>query len=168
MTDCRGIRYPGSAALSVRCQGKQSMKHLPKVMLITGTLLLSTTILAEDAEQADAAVEEATQTMVADADSTMIDLGELLDAGALSDDELGSQRAREDIGIDQITINDQDQDGDVTDNVALGNTNGDNLIDGDAFSNSSGFLSTVQNTGNNVLIQNSTIINVSVETPAAD
>ena len=50
----------------------------------------------------------------------------------------------------------------------MGNTNGDNLINGDAFNNANGFLSTVQNTGNNVLIQNSTIINVSVDTPSAE
>ncbi len=87
-------------------------------------------------------------------------------ATILSDDELNAHRAREHIEVDQITINDQTQDGDVTDNVAIANTNGDNLINGDAFTNSSGFMSTVQNTGNNVLIQNSTIINVSIDVPA--
>lgn len=96
----------------------------------------------------------------------LLDLSAFEDVGTLSDEELNTQRAREKIQVEQITVNDQDQDGDVTDNVAMGNTNGDNLINGEAFSNSSGFLSTVQNTGNNVLIQNSTIINVSVETPA--
>lgn len=89
----------------------------------------------------------------------------LTEVAALSDEELGSQRAREDIGVQHITINDQDQGGEVTENVALGNTNGDNVINGDAFTNSSGFLSTVQNTGNNVLIQSSTIINVTVDAP---
>ena len=117
-----------------------------------------------DLEEIAEAVEPA---MPAEADE-VLDLAAFDDGGALSDDELGSQRAREDIGVSLIVINDQEQDGDVTDNVAMGNTNGDNLINGDAFSNSNGFLSTVQNTGNNVLIQNSTIINVSVDTPSTE
>ena len=92
-----------------------------------------------------------------------LEVDELDIVGALSDEELNSHRAREKLEVEQITLNDQNQDGEVTDNVAVGNTNGDNLINGNAFSESSGFLSTVQNTGNNVLIQNSTIINVSVD-----
>ena len=94
---------------------------------------------------------------------TILDLDALDSVGTLTDEELNSHRARENIEVEKITLNDQTQDGDVTDNVAIGNSNGDNLINGDAFSDSSGFLSTVQNTGNNVLIQNSTIINVTVE-----
>lgn len=111
--------------------------------------------IADTKEDSTAPVEEA----------PLLDLATFEDIGTLSDEELNTQRARENIQVEQITLNDQNQDGDVTDNVAVGNTNGDNLINGDAFSDSSGFLSTVQNTGNNVLIQNSTIINVSVETP---
>lgn len=131
-------------------------------------LTLPVTAAAEAPDQeSDEIAAAAEATMSAETDE-VLDLAAFEDAGALSDDELGSQRAREDIGIDLIVINDQEQDGDVTDNVAIGNTNGDNLINGDAFSNSSGFLSTVQNTGNNVLIQNSTIINVSVDTPSTE
>ena len=85
-------------------------------------------------------------------------------SAALSDSELNSQRAKENIEIDQITINDQEQDGNVSDNVAVNNTTGDNTIGADSFTNTTGFISTVQNTGNNVLIQHSTIINVSLDT----
>ena len=99
-------------------------------------------------------------------DGVFLDLAIFEEGGSLSDAELDEKRARENIKVDQITLNDQDQNGDVSENVAIGNTNGDNLIDGNAFSDASGFMSTVQNTGNNVLIQNSTIINVAVETPA--
>ena len=95
---------------------------------------------------------------------TLLDLAVLEESEPLSDEELNTHRARENIEVDQITINDQDQGGNVSDNTAVGNTNGDNLINGDAFSNSSGFLNTVQNTGNNVLIQHSTIINVTMDT----
>ena len=138
------------------------------MIAVAVALTLSATAAADapdqDLEEITAAVEPAISTET----DEVLDLAAFEDTGALSDDELGSQRAREDIGVSLIVINDQEQDGDVTDNVAIGNTNGDNLINGDAFSNSSGFLSTVQNTGNNVLIQNSTIINVSVDTPSTE
>ena len=137
-------------------------------MLIPGLLMLSATVLADDPKRATEDLEAVIEATATEEDAPLLDLAAFEDGGTLSDDELGAHRARENLEIDQITINDQDQDGDVTDNVAIGNTNGDNLINGEAFSNSSGFLSTVQNTGNNVLIQNSTIINVSVETPPAN
>ena len=132
------------------------MRHMRTLSQIAVMLLLSTTVLADDPLEnapGEPAEEEA-----------LLNLDGADETATLSDEELSAHRAREDIGVTRITINDQDQDGDVTDNVAVGNTNGDNLINGEAFSNSSGFLSTVQNTGNNVLIQNSTIINVSVDT----
>lgn len=140
------------------------MNYLRKLMLTSAALLLSMSVAAEGVESAAddlEAVKEIAE-LAADQDQ-LLDLDAFEDGGTLSDEELNTHRAKEDIELDQITINDQDQNGDVTDNIAIGNTNGDNLINGEAFSNSSGFLSTVQNTGNNVLIQNSTIINVSVE-----
>ena len=132
------------------------------------TFAFSAPAFADAPPTADDAVVESSEPALPAATDELLDLAAFEDGGALSDNELGSQRARENFDLDQIVINDQDQDGDVTDNVAVGNTNGDNLINGDAFSNSSGFLSTVQNTGNNVLIQSSTIINVTVDTPPAD
>ena len=138
--------------------------------LVTTILFLSLGTAA-GAEEPDSGMDEAAATPAATTEAledSLLDLDAFEDSTALSDEELGGQRARESLEIHQVTINAQDQDGDVTDNVALGNTNGDNLIDGNAFSHSSGFLSTVQNTGNNVLIQTSTIINVSVDTPPAE
>ena len=135
------------------------MQRTRNLVLIPVLLLMFSTAIAEDAEDprdlASSSVSE----------DSLLDLTAFEEGTVLSDAELNTHRARENIEIDQITINDQDQDGDVEGNVAIGNTNGHNLIKGEAFSNSSGFLSTVQNTGNNVLIQNSTIINVSVDTP---
>lgn len=148
-------------------QGAKWMNSMQKLMLVAATLMLSATVLAEDSEQAEESLALAVEATVEEGNQ-LLDLGAFEDGDALSDDELGSHRAKENFEIDQITLNDQETDGEVTDNIAIGNTNGDNLINGDAFSNSSGFLSTVQNTGNNVLIQNSTIINVSVESPSSD
>lgn len=139
------------------------MQILTYSVLTAALIGLSLPVMAEDAETPDATSSEA--AIESATEESLIALDLLDTSSTLTDEELGSQRARENIRIDTITVIDQDQDGDVSDNVAVGNTNGDNLINGEAFSNSSGFLSTVQNTGNNVLIQNSTIINVSVETP---
>ena len=65
--------------------------------------------------------------------------------------------------IDKVFINDQELNGTVTGNTAINSTNGANMVTGDAFSNSSGIISSIQNTGNNVLIQSATIVNVSIE-----
>ena len=135
------------------------MRPLLKWIVVSAFLSLSISANSEDA----ISTEDVPTAPIAD--TPLLDLAAFEDGGTLSDEELNKHRARENIEIEQITLNNQDQDGDVSDNVAVGNTNGDNVINGQAFSDSSGFLSSVQNTGNNVLIQNSTIINVSVETP---
>lgn len=84
-------------------------------------------------------------------------------ARPLSLEELGEQRAAARIEVDDVTINTADSDGAVVDNTAINNRTGQNTIAGGAFVGAAGFIHSVQNTGNNVLIQNSTIINVSVE-----
>lgn len=84
-------------------------------------------------------------------------------AKPLSEDELGEQRATAKLELEEVTINSSDQDGLVLGNAAIGNRTGQNMISGDAFVGASGMIHSVQNTGNNVLIQNSTIVNVSVE-----
>ncbi|MDV5170315.1 carbon storage regulator [Photobacterium rosenbergii] len=53
--------------------------------------------------------------------------------------------------------------GDVSNNSAYNNTTGNNVLDGNALSNSSGVYNIVQNTGNNVLIQNATVINLTLK-----
>jgi hypothetical protein len=81
---------------------------------------------------------------------------------ALSTDALGEQRAKAKLEIDKVTINAPTQNGVVAGNAAINTTNGANSIGGTAFSGAAGLVNTIQNTGNNVLIQNSTIVNVSV------
>ena len=51
----------------------------------------------------------------------------------------------------------------VADNRAVNVTTGNNAISEGAFANTSGLPMVVQNTGNNVLIQNATIVNVQVK-----
>jgi hypothetical protein len=59
-------------------------------------------------------------------------------------------------GIQTIT-------GTVSNDTATNVTTGTNTISGDSFSNASGLPSVIQNTGNNVLIQNGVIVNVQMK-----
>jgi len=84
-------------------------------------------------------------------------------ATAIPESLLGNESAMARIELGTIVINDQEVDGVVQGNVATGNTTGDNYISDNAFAGAAGFATAIQNTGNNVLIQNSTIINVSLD-----
>lgn len=53
--------------------------------------------------------------------------------------------------------------GTVSNDTAVNVTTGTNTISGDSFSNASGLPSVIQNTGNNVLIQNGVIVNVQLK-----
>lgn len=50
----------------------------------------------------------------------------------------------------------------LAENTATNNTTGSNTIDQASFSEASGVFSIIQNTGNNVIIQDSTIITVTI------
>jgi len=87
----------------------------------------------------------------------------LASATPVSDEALGDESGMAQIQLDKVVITDQDLNGVLQGNVATGTTNGNNTISGDAFSDSAGFVTAIQNTGNNVLIQDATIINISME-----
>lgn len=63
----------------------------------------------------------------------------------------------------ETVINEHTLDGVVRDNQAYNLTTGGNLISDGAFAGSSGLATVIQNSGNNVLIQNSTIVNVQLK-----
>jgi len=86
--------------------------------------------------------------------------GGFLTATAVSDAELDVYRGE---GVDVLTINKAELDGTLDGNTAINSVNGDNVISGGAFANTSGLSTAIQNSGNNVLIQNSTIVNVAIE-----
>lgn len=65
-------------------------------------------------------------------------------------------------GGDRIS-NDIKLNGEVKDNYAANLTTGSNQITAGAFAGSSGFSTTIQNSGNNVLIQNATILNIQIK-----
>lgn len=81
-------------------------------------------------------------------------------ANAVSLDELGQARGQG--GVVNVTqLTNAQLNADLGDNIAIDNVTGDNVIDG-SFSRASGLFSIIQNTGNNVIIQDSTIVNVTI------
>lgn len=66
-------------------------------------------------------------------------------------------------GAQDITFNMQNTDGQLYNNNAAGAISGANQVSDQAFSGLNGFSTVIQNSGNNVLIQNSTIVNVKVQ-----
>lgn len=66
-------------------------------------------------------------------------------------------------GTHDFTFNEQNTKGHLYNNKAANNVSGHNVVSGDAFSGMSGFSTVIQNSGNNVLIQNATIVNVKVQ-----
>lgn len=85
--------------------------------------------------------------------------GDLLSAAVISDKELAGDRGG--TAVD----NTSNATGTVSGNVASQLTTGSNTISQGSFSNSSGIPIVIQNTGNNVLIQNSTILNLQLTNP---
>ena len=96
-------------------------------------------------------------------DSTDSTDEQFLQDAALSDGELDSNRGEGavDIDIDALTINQVEINGANYGNVARGTISGDNVING-SFAGASGLFDVIQNTGNNVLIQKATIVNITV------
>ena len=66
-------------------------------------------------------------------------------------------------GGTETQTNDILSSGGVGQNDANHLTTGSNFVDGGAFTNDTGFPTVVQNSGNNVLIQNSTIVNLRLQ-----
>lgn len=66
-------------------------------------------------------------------------------------------------GARDITFNLQNTEGQLYNNNATHTFSGANQVSDQAFSGSNGFSTVIQNSGNNVLIQNSTIVNVKMQ-----
>jgi hypothetical protein len=89
------------------------------------------------------------------ADAPMMEFGAPLEAQALD-----QYRGRENSTLEMSWL---ENNGTVEDNRAIANVNGANIIRDGAFSHSSGLPITVQNSGNNVLIQNSVILKLDMQ-----
>ena len=84
-------------------------------------------------------------------------------AKALDTAELGEQRAKAKLEIDKLTLIAPTQNGVVAGNSAVNTATGANSVADAAFAGAAGIVNTIQNTGNNVLIQSSTVVNVSLQ-----
>ena len=90
----------------------------------------------------------------------LVSAEEWLDSAPMSADQLADSSGRQGIPM-QWQINDNQQNANVTDNQLSGNVvTGDNSISDNAFGNMSGIATVIQNTGNQVVIQDSTQINI--------
>ncbi len=77
---------------------------------------------------------------------------------AMTPKALAAQR-----GGQAVTINQNELDAKLHDNKAINTISGSNYITQDAFSHSTGLPVAIQNSGNNVLIQNSLILNLEMK-----
>jgi len=80
---------------------------------------------------------------------------------ALSAAELTAERGGE--SAEFADVNFIGMGAEVQDNTVVNSTSGDNLVSGGAFAGASGFSTIIQNSGNHVIIQNATIVNLTIE-----
>lgn len=80
---------------------------------------------------------------------------ELFFARTASAQVLDTQRGRADQQLNLMLV-----EGTLYDNNAINTISGDNIITNGAFSNANGLATAIQNSGNNVLIQNATILTI--------
>jgi len=111
------------------------------VMTLLGGAYLPAQVSAEEAEQA--ATVRAT---------------EIFGNVAVNSQDLAFSR-----GGAEVTLNDLKSVGEVSQNHASNLVTGGNFVTDGSFAGATGFSTVVQNSGNNVLIQNATIINVRVQ-----
>jgi len=98
------------------------------------------------------------------AESTVVQDDMLQMDEALSEEDLSAHRGEGTvIGIDDITVNHADLDGENHGNSVSNSVTGNNYIGSSAFNDASGMVGVIQNSGNNVLIQKATIVNVTLE-----
>lgn len=81
--------------------------------------------------------------------------------GAVLLDDLDQVRGRGGV-VDITTIVNSNIDAELSNNTANNNVTGFNIINNGAFTEANGIFSIIQNTGNNVIIQDSTIVNVTI------
>ncbi|MBM7038442.1 carbon storage regulator [Vibrio ulleungensis] len=85
------------------------------------------------------------------------------DVSVVSESNLQALRGGEHVVDINQTLANTELDGESVGNVAMGVSSGDNHIHAGAFGSSQGVTNVIQNSGHNVLIQNATVINLSLE-----
>lgn len=127
---------------------------------LTAILAIAVGSLASPAHAVDGATPDARPVTV---DSTDVAAPGAVDAASpfaapVASDALDALRG----GTDTTTTitNVSDVDGTVDGNTAVNTLSAGNVVDGGAFGNAAGLSTVIQNSGNNVLIQNSTVVSV--------
>lgn len=77
---------------------------------------------------------------------------------AIADDQLAAYR-----GGQTLELNTNNLDATLSDNQAISNITGSNLVTSGAFAGANGMNTIIQNSGNNVIIQNATILNLKLQ-----
>ncbi len=94
--------------------------------------------------------------------ATVVSAEDFLGLAPLSADQLENASGRQGLPL-QLQLNDTEQNAAVTGNVISGpSMTGDNIISDHAFGNMSGIATVIQNTGNQVVIQDSTQVNIHI------
>jgi hypothetical protein len=144
MTSAKRIFFFSATVLSVMCCSGAARAEVP-LTVIAATV-------------ANEALQPVTANAPADPKSTLPKASSNpFGSQPVSNKTLNARRGGERV------FNDAELKGVVTNNVASNLTTGMNVISEGAFSGSSGLPLIVQNSGNNVLIQNSTIVNVQLK-----
>jgi hypothetical protein len=137
-----------------------TLSSLSRSVAAISILSAALTGIAWCADPPAAAKPAATKAATTATATTATTAADPLAADVLADTELAAARGGTDNHLNQTTAT-----GTVTGNTASQINTGTNTISESAFSNSSGIPIVIQNSGNNVLIQNSTILNLQLTNP---
>ena len=114
---------------------------------------MATTVLGVALLPLHAGAEEAGQ-------AATLRAGDVFGIAAVDSQDLAVSRGGAEL---DITLNDVKTNGSVSNNQASHLTTGSNYVNDGSFAGAAGFSTVVQNSGNNVLIQNATVINLRVQ-----
>jgi hypothetical protein len=132
--------------------------HHPRLSRCAGALVLAFCV-TESVWAAGPAVAATAEGRPAVESQGSVPPAKMFGATAVDSSSLAENRG----AADTVILNDIRASGNVEHNVAEHLTTGSNIIAEGSFSGASGFSTVLQNSGNNVLIQNSTIVNVQVK-----
>ncbi len=127
------------------------MRHIIKA-LVAGISLLGCTFWVQVCQAENVGLQSPMSNDV---------LSSLEVGSAISNDDLRQQTGRQDTVNDQlIQLNNMRVNAAVNGNFLTSTATGNNSLNQDAFSNASGIATVIQNTGNQVIIQNPLIMNL--------
>jgi len=140
----RAIAHRFLAAYHQICK-EGAMKTIIKTL--EGGLLILLVILLHSQEAKADALQDQSELLFSSAETAVAE-------------ELDNASGRE--GVDMTTLNNMNVRATLSGNQANNTVSGYNIIDHGAFAQASGINSVIQNTGNNVVIQDATIVNVTI------